>query len=501
MIRRSLALLTVVGVMIAGATAQAGVVLVEGGHILNPLVDSQNPLHGSQGQLDSACVFGAAGNIESIGVDPATGTLFVQLAHPATFFQSTTTCIFSVTPAGVVTLIDANTGFGINGRGTDLHFDPATGLLVTQDQNTTPLRIATIAPGSGVKGTYSLVTAPVFGGLATFGMGFSAGLGGSDVPAGDIVFTTDGAGNGIHSVTFGGVGTTTHALGGPALQPGDDLVLQPNGTWVHVGDFTRPITAFSPAVGHAASLSALNIQTMFTNAGLPFIHGSRATVCDITGDLYVSYSGAPGGSGIFRVDSTLTSATHLLSITGNDGLHDLTAGPSSSGSGNSVYFTVHDTGTAGEEIWEVTVPECACGAVPRTQGYWHRQCMGAGLILPGRNGRGPQEVLEPDFVSTLIPAVDQRLQSSLLGFDTCEDGLDANPQNEPCERALKQYTALLLNLESGRLQDGCDIDLSPEGCSATTVAASAEEIAALISSGDSASCKLAARCAAAVNEW
>ncbi|OFW00097.1 MAG: hypothetical protein A3F68_01485 [Acidobacteria bacterium RIFCSPLOWO2_12_FULL_54_10] len=86
-----------------------------------------------------------------------------------------------------------------------------------------------------------------------------------------------------------------------------------------------------------------------------------ATVCDTTGELYVSYSGGFGGSGIFRVNEPLTTATLVLTIglAGLEGLQDLTLGRSSSGGGNSVYFTVHDSLSSGEEVWEVTVPECA----------------------------------------------------------------------------------------------------------------------------------------------
>jgi hypothetical protein len=352
---------------LAAGTSEAAVTLVEPGHTLNQIVDSGVPLNPTQPALDTACAFGNAGNIESIGVDPATGTLYTQVSPGG--FTSITSCVFSVSPVGVVTPVNLNTGFGINSRGTDLHFDPITGLLVTQDQNSVgPLgveRIATVNPVTGVTGTYSLVTPPVFS-TGTFGMDFSAGVGGSDVPAGDIVFTGDVAANGIHSVTFGGLASTVHvAPPTPPLDQGgaDDMVIQPDGDWVWVGDFNRPITAFSPMPPHPGAISLLDIQTMFSSAGLPFVFGSRATVCDTNGDLYVSYSGFPGGSGIFRVDETLTTATLVLNITGAEGLHDLTLGPSTSGVGNSVYFTVHDAGALTEEVWEVTVPECPVPAI------------------------------------------------------------------------------------------------------------------------------------------
>jgi hypothetical protein len=533
--------------------AQAGVALVEPGHSLNQLVDSAVPLDPSQTALEAGCVGGvfpgvcdtATGlcvappgsvgfpctvdsdcdvlgpfDIESIGIDRAAGgLLYVQLENPAGSFTSATTCIASVTRSvpGTVAIINPSTGFGINERGTDLHFDPGSGLLVTQDQNwfNTPAaaeRIATVNPVGGATGTYSLVTPGIFLGN-TFGMGFSAGLGGSDVLVGDIVFTADVTGNGLHSATFGGGASVLHEV--PPGQAGDDMVIQPNGDWVHVPDFTGVISSYSPippALPHppagphvrTPSVTGLNVQGIFTGAFLPFVHGSRAAVCPTTGEVYVSYSGSPGGTGIFRVDPTLTVATHVLTIT-DEGLHDLVVGPSTSGSGNSVYFTIHDPNSAGEEVWEVTAPACEaeCDADPHTQGYWHRQCLGAGLITPGRNGRGPQETTEPDFLKTLEPAVNARLQASIFippTFLTCEDGMDAIPPSDPCERALKQYTALLLNLESGRLQDGCNIDLSAEGCSSTNIGDLVNELAGLINSGDPDDCKQAAACAGAVNE-
>jgi hypothetical protein len=144
-----------------------------------------------------------------------------------------------------------------------------------------------------------------------------------------------------------------------------------------------------------------------------------------------------------------------------------------------------------------------CDPAPLTQGYWHRQCLGAGLIASGRNGRGPAELLEPDFLKTLVPAVDARLQATIFlppTFDTCEDGMDAVPSSDKCEKALKQYTALLLNLESGRLQNSCDLELSVQGCSAATIADLVDELAALINTGDRDNCRVASDCAGAVNE-
>jgi hypothetical protein len=336
------------------ATAQ--VVVVEVGHVATKHVDSALPLHPSQTLLDTV---DPSSEIESIAIDPATGDLFVQLLSPGGLFQSFTTHVFRVS-SGVVTPVALNTGFGINSRGTDMHLDPLTGLLVTQDQNPLPARLATVHPVTGLLGTYSDVGAPLFG-TGTFGMGFSKGAGGSDVPLGDVVFVSDVASSGMHSVTFtGGGGThTTHVTGAMLPGGGDDMVIQPNGDWIHVGDFSVGISCISPMPPHVVTPSGLDLATIFAGAGLPFVFGSRATGCDSTGDFYVSYSGGPGGSGIFRIDSAKTSATLVATIgMGQEGLQDMITGPSSAGVGNSLYFTVHDSASGGEELWELTLPEC-----------------------------------------------------------------------------------------------------------------------------------------------
>jgi hypothetical protein len=168
-----------------------------------------------------------------------------------------------------------------------------------------------------------------------------------------------------------------------------------------------------------------------------------------------------------------------------------------------VNFTaVDECGNANSASSTVTANDCRCEPDPRTQGYFNRQCLGAGFITPGRNGRGPQEPLEPDFVKVWVPEVDVRLQSTIFvppAFRTCEDGINADPPSDACERALKQYTALLLNIEKGGIQV-CNIDLAAEGCSASTVYELVGELAGLINSGETANCKQAADCAGTVNE-
>ena len=146
-------------------------------------------------------------------------------------------------------------------------------------------------------------------------------------------------------------------------------------------------------------------------------------------------------------------------------------------------------------------PACA----PLTQGYWHRQCRGLGRLDkpgkgPGRHPDWPHEVLERLFAEVTDPLV------AALGSEadrtTCE-GLDADPQNEPCQRAIKQYTALILNIAGGRLGPDCVLDLSRFGEGLPTEAtAAADLVASLIQAGlagDPAACRLAADLADWIN--
>ncbi len=149
-----------------------------------------------------------------------------------------------------------------------------------------------------------------------------------------------------------------------------------------------------------------------------------------------------------------------------------------------------------EIIWDFEFPVPCDDPAPRGQGYWHRQCLGVpvgdGGIDPGR-GRGPQSPTEPDFEKTLMPTVSGLLGALVYEDQTCE-GMDADPPSDPCQRAIKQYTTLLLNIASGRIPSSCTVDV---GCGAGTIPELVGAIAALINSDE---CDAAAACATAVNE-
>lgn len=133
---------------------------------------------------------------------------------------------------------------------------------------------------------------------------------------------------------------------------------------------------------------------------------------------------------------------------------------------------------------------------PVGSGYWNRQCLGvpesAGGLAPGRAGRGPSAPTEPDFVESLMPCADARLAALGLQAATCE-GIEARPANEPCERALRSLTTMILNVCSGRLTHLCPVS-AQAGCGASTVGELIEATAELILEG---ACQQAHQCAGA----
>jgi hypothetical protein len=144
-------------------------------------------------------------------------------------------------------------------------------------------------------------------------------------------------------------------------------------------------------------------------------------------------------------------------------------------------------------------PFCPEDPQPEGQGYWYHQCLGvppeAGGIDTDLLDMQVPEPTEPGFIADLIPCAEARL--SELGFggtSTCE-GMEADPSNDKCEKALKQLTALILNVCSDRLVAGCPLEVLPPGCDSTRAGSLIEESAALIHAGE---CQQAAACVDAV---
>jgi len=351
--RGLLACLILTGLALSAAPAPALVELLDPSYTLRLIADSGAPVHPSQPDMDRLCAFGDEGTIESIGIDPATRTLYIQIINSSV---STRTCIFSIDAlTGATALVNPDTGLQIIDRGADMIYDPATGLLLTADSAFNAQRIASIDPATGTVGTYAQVGIE----LQTLGMQFSEGAGGSVVPAGRLMYTTDEADQGIYDIVQGATTSTLHVIPPGA---GDDMMIQPDGDWVHVGDFNRYVRAYSPVAPHPnTATSTVDMWTMFMNEALLFDCGTRATMDAVTGEPYISFSCSFGGTGIFRMDEDLQAQDLVVKIRDiaafdAEGLQDMIYGPSSNRAGRSIYFTVHDWGHDTEEVWELQIP-------------------------------------------------------------------------------------------------------------------------------------------------
>jgi PKD repeat protein len=238
--------------------------------------------------------------------------------------------------------------------------------------------------------------------------------------------------------------------------------------------------------------------------------GGGSVVLDGTASLDPDNSPCAGGNGIVSCDWELDFAEFPSDFNDASGcLVDVTG--FYAGMPVGIYDVglrvTDDEGVTNDDFTTVAVrddcppPPCPPEVDPRSQGYWHRQCLGLpaneGGIDPGREGRGPQSPTEPDFQDGLMPPTDALLEA--LGFygDTTCSGMDADPPNDMCEKALKQLTAVLLNMQSGRIAEGCEVDADASPCDSTSVGALIQEIADLIHGGE---CNAAKDCAAAVNE-
>ena len=176
------------------------------------------------------------------------------------------------------------------------------------------------------------------------------------------------------------------------------------------------------------------------------------------------YIGRNGAAEIRRVDKT-TGAFISNFATTQGRVEDLVCDPVTYAPLEAIL--AKDSNADLYEAFEVEAGTCPlaveCDPDPRTQGYWNRQCLGAGLITPGRNGRGPKHPNEPDF-DKLLPPVNDQLFDLVGEPRACQDGISTDPPSDQCEKATKQLTAILFNRASGRLQDSCEVDLSAQGC-------------------------------------
>lgn len=136
---------------------------------------------------------------------------------------------------------------------------------------------------------------------------------------------------------------------------------------------------------------------------------------------------------------------------------------------------------------------------PRSHGFWHRQCLGMGRIEPGK-GKGPP--MHPSFnareLDRLFAEVSRELAFS--GQRTCE-AINPDPPSDPCERALGQLAALLLNVKSGLLSSECALKWGEDDLAHRPgkVSEAVRIMKRLISTGEFSKCRSACFIGEAVN--
>lgn len=372
--------------------------------------------------------------------------------------------VYVTTQSGYTTLLVYEPPVGGNGAGT------LVGTKTLVDAGNSPVTVTCVA--------WDPVRSVLWGAHGQSGNVYTIALGNPTVN-----------GNALTTFEFN-IGASSFFCDGIAYDGGADTI------WVTF-DVSTTVREFGlgPPSGNALG-ALLSTVTPLNAAGAA--DGSISGV--VVGTANSLYIGRNGAAEIRRVDkSTGTFITQFATTSGR--VEDLTCDPVTYAPLEAVL--AKDAFGGFYEAFEVdngTCPLPGAGECdPRTQGYWHRQCLGIDApegIDPGRNGRGPTGVLEPDF-EALIASVETELQASIAFFGfACGEGMDADPPRDPAERAIKQYTALLFNVESNRLQCG-DIDVSLAGCASTNVEDLLDEIAELINAGEF---KQAAHCAAFANE-
>ena len=161
-------------------------------------------------------------------------------------------------------------------------------------------------------------------------------------------------------------------------------------------------------------------------------------------------------------NATIDGNTLKIPITGFQSGILKFAGPITS---LSVTTSATSTGAGQGMTFGVAAIDSICE--PRTQGFWRRVC---------RRDHPDQ----PD--------------QSILTAELCED-LNPDPPSDPCERARSQFAALLLNIDSDRLEGSCIVIAT--GLSVDDLV---ETIEALLGEGTADSCQDARALAASVNE-
>ena len=121
--------------------------------------------------------------------------------------------------------------------------------------------------------------------------------------------------------------------------------------------------------------------------------------------------------------------------------------------------------------------------------------LGRGLFRHLKHHKGAEENIPPELIEAVGGRLDDLLGQSDL--NACQDGMKVDWRFDNCDRAIRQLTTLLFNIESGRLTEICPVCLSKPAIRATTIGDLVEEIAGYIQAGE---CGTALKIAYKVNQ-
>jgi len=132
-----------------------------------------------------------------------------------------------------------------------------------------------------------------------------------------------------------------------------------------------------------------------------------------------------------------------------------------------------------------------CVKNPNRAGYWFIQCLalnydkgglGWGLYGNQRHKRAAEDNFAPELIDAVGSRLDHIFGQSELS--ACQDGMKVGWKYDSCDRALRQFTTLLFNIESGRLTEICPVCLGKPAIHATTIGELVNEIAGYINAGE-----------------
>jgi hypothetical protein len=209
------------------------------------------------------------------------------------------------------------------------------------------------------------------------------------------------------------------------------------------------------------------------------------------------YMANNGGGDVFRADITAGLALVDQFTSGDSRQEDMECDPITFAPTEVMWVRTTPQGGFFPNVvtaFEIEPETCGLGGEPpgpttcepRTQGFWHRLCT------------GPHPEKPEDF-DDIVAEVSGQLAAQGLPSDVCENLALGTGNQTPCQKAMAQYSALLLNIESGKLSPRCAI-LGCGGSVDGAVQDALDAIDGLIPPLGKEACQEAQSIAAEVNE-